>query len=52
MQGYRKEHAGFGHGAPRRADLRNAPRTSFCVNQAPDQRFFAESFEKRACLVP
>jgi hypothetical protein len=52
MKGYRRECAGLGYEGLRRADLRNAPRTSFFVNQVPGQRLFAELFEERACLVP
>jgi hypothetical protein len=51
MKGHRREYAGSGHGALWRANLRNAPRTSFFVNQVPCQMLFAESFEGSVCLV-
>lgn len=52
MKGHRREYAGIGHEALRRATLRNTPRTSVSIDQVPCENLFAESFEERACLVP
>ena len=51
MKSYRQEYAELRYKQLRRADPRNAPRTSVFVNQVPCQGLLVESFEERPGLM-